>query len=108
MDEERRSRAGDDDEVHGGMPGQGVGRREEPGKTGVYPMSGPSPASDAPIRNQESWGQGGAGESGYRDSGTSEIIPDEALGRPAPDPGTADDAARRVTEQEEGADALGE
>ena len=56
-----------------GLPGGGVGRREEPGQTGVYPMSSPQGASpDAPLENENAWGQGKLGAAGYNDSGDSE------------------------------------
>ncbi len=41
----------------GGMPGDGVGRREETGGSGVYPASGPAPPGDAEVRGQASWGR---------------------------------------------------
>jgi hypothetical protein len=41
----------------GGMPGDGVGRREETGHSGVYPASGPPPPGDAEVRGQASWGR---------------------------------------------------
>ena len=52
-----------------GLPGGGVGRREEPGHTGVYPMSSPEGANpDAPLENENAWGQGERGAAGYNDS----------------------------------------
>lgn len=60
-----------------GMPGGGVGRREEPGPTGVYPMSDAGGASgDAPLQGETSWGQGERGAEGYNDSGDSGVLPD--------------------------------
>lgn len=57
-----------------GMPGGGVGRRETPGHTGVYPMSEAEDASpDAPLQGEMSWGQGDRGAEGYNDSGDSEL-----------------------------------
>lgn len=57
-----------------GMPGGGAGRRDEGlGKSGVYPMSGPHPAGDAPIVTPAAWGQGPRGAAGYEDHGESEI-----------------------------------
>ena len=35
-----------------GVPGEGKGRRDEVGPTGIYPASGPHPPGDAPIRGQ--------------------------------------------------------
>ena len=56
-----------------GLPGGGVGRREEPGQTGVYTISSPQGASpDAPLENENAWGQGKRGAAGYNDSGDSE------------------------------------
>ena len=80
QDEQQASQnAGQPDES--GMPGGGVGRREEPGHTGVYPMSAPEGASpDASLENENSWGQGERGAQGYDDSGDSESlrVPDES------------------------------
>ena len=33
-----------------GNPGGGKGRRDETGKSGVYPMSGPLPTDNAPVQ----------------------------------------------------------
>ena len=49
------------------------GRKDYVGKSGVYPMSGPLPAVDAPLRGQMEWGQGGRGAAGYEDHGGSEL-----------------------------------
>jgi hypothetical protein len=58
-----------------GMPGGGVGRREEPGRTGVYPMSTPEGANpDAPLEDENAWGQGERGAAGYGDSGDSGMM----------------------------------
>jgi len=51
----------------------GGGRRDEVGRSGVYPMSGPHPPGDAPIRGQMEWGQGERGTAGYYDHGGSEL-----------------------------------
>jgi hypothetical protein len=56
-----------------GVPGEGQGRRDEVGRSGVYPASGPLPPSEADIQSMPSWGQGERGAAGYEDSGTSEI-----------------------------------
>ncbi len=56
-----------------GLPGGGAGRKDEVGRSGVYPMSGPHPPSDAEIRGQASWGQGERGAAGYEDHGSSEL-----------------------------------
>ena len=58
-----------------GMPGGGVGRREEPGRTGVYPMSSPEGANpDASLENENAWGQGERGAAGYDDSADSGMM----------------------------------
>ncbi len=58
-----------------GLPGGGVGRREDPGHTGVYPMSSPEGASpDAPLQDENAWGQGERGAEGYNDSGDSGMM----------------------------------
>lgn len=57
-----------------GMPGDGVGRREVVGRSGVYPVSASQDApGDAPIQPEASWGQGERGAAGYTDSGDSEL-----------------------------------
>lgn len=71
-----------------GMPGGGAGRRDEVGRSGVYPESGPHPDDpNAPLRDQASWGQGARGAAGYNDSGTSEVfympneLPEDVVGQ---------------------------
>ena len=57
-----------------GQPGGGQGRRDEPGRTGVYPASQAEGASpDAPLRGESEWGQGERGAAGYEESGGSEL-----------------------------------
>lgn len=56
-----------------GNPGGGQGRRDDVGRSGVYPMSGPHPAGNAPIRTEGAWGQGERGAAGYEDDGSSEL-----------------------------------
>ncbi len=56
-----------------GLPGGGTGRKDEVGRSGVYPMSGPHPSGDAPIVTPASWGQGQRGAAGYEDHGESEL-----------------------------------
>jgi len=63
----------DEEKRNSGLPGGGAGRRDEVGGSGVYPMSGPLPASNAPIVPQGSFGQGELGAAGYQESGTSEL-----------------------------------
>jgi hypothetical protein len=58
-----------------GMPGGGRGRRDEPGRTGVYPMSSMEEAStQATVHGQMEWGQGERGAEGYHDHGESEAV----------------------------------
>ena len=56
-----------------GMPGGGQGRKDEVGRSGVYPVSASEGASpDAMVHGEASWGQGERGAAGYEDSGGSE------------------------------------
>jgi CBS domain-containing protein len=57
-----------------GIPGGGAGRKDEIGRTGVYRVSGPHPAGDAPIVGMASWGQSARGAAGYEDHGESELF----------------------------------
>jgi hypothetical protein len=64
-------RANDNEPQHrGGMPGDGAGRREEPGQTGVHPFS----EADAgmPMRTGGEWGR-----ADHEETGGSEISPPE-------------------------------
>jgi hypothetical protein len=69
-----------------GLPGGGVGRRDEVGRTGVYKLSESEGASgDAPLVSEGAFGQGERGEEGYNDSGDSglpleEQSPEEQMG----------------------------
>lgn len=54
-------------------------KKDEVGHSGVYPMSGPHPAGDAPLRGQMAWGQGERGASGYEDHGSSELYVDSGV-----------------------------
>lgn len=81
QDEDQTQQAGQqsgdetDKRQDSGLPGGGVGRREQPGRTGVYPMSSSEGASpDAPLQNENAWGQGERGAAGYNDSGDSEAL----------------------------------
>jgi hypothetical protein len=58
-----------------GLPGSGKGRKEKPGRSGVYPMSAGEmpPSGDAPVRDMNEWGQGERGAAGYEDHGSSEV-----------------------------------
>jgi hypothetical protein len=70
------------DERESGAPGGGAGRRDDVGRTGVYPQSASErPAADAPTRTENSWGQGERGAAGYEDSGTSELASSEEIRR---------------------------
>lgn len=61
-------------EPQGGMPGDGAGRTETPGRSGVYPVSDMQNAGDqAKVEGEESFGQGKRGEAGYKDHGDSEL-----------------------------------
>ena len=58
-----------------GKPGVGLGRSDEVGRSGVYPVSEMEGAApDAKVRGEKSFGQGERGAEGYEDSGTSEIF----------------------------------
>ena len=64
----------DEERRESGMPGGGAGRRDETGRSGVYPASSAEGATgDAPIRGESEWGQGERGAAGYEDSGESEL-----------------------------------
>jgi CBS domain-containing protein len=52
-----------------GAPCGGVGRKDDVGRSGVYPISRPHPAGDAPIVTPAAWGRRG----GYGDHGQSEL-----------------------------------
>lgn len=55
-----------------GLPGGGVGRREGPFNTPVYPISADEGAAgDATVESENAWGQGERGAAGYQDSGGS-------------------------------------
>jgi hypothetical protein len=72
-----------------GVPGEGAGRREEVGHTGVYPFSASGGASgDAPLIGQQEWGQGDRGAPGYENSGDSELF---GLGSPVEEQGERQD-----------------
>ncbi len=54
-------------------------RKDCVGKSGVYPMSGPHPSGDAPLKGQMEWGQGERGAAGYNDHGGSELSFDSGV-----------------------------
>jgi hypothetical protein len=86
-----------------GMPGGGQGRKDETGKSGVYPVSSMAGAGgSAQIRGETSWGQGERGAAGYADAGSSEpttVEGQEAVGSGISEPGG------EVDEQANGATA---
>ncbi len=58
-----------------GMPGGGRGRKDETGRSGVYPVSHMGGASpQATTRGEMEWGQGERGAEGYYDHGDSEVV----------------------------------
>jgi hypothetical protein len=73
---ERPSRAGqhgDEREAsRGGMPGDGAGRRDEPGVSGVHPASAGWPEDAMPMRSTADWGHGDRAPEGDEDAGTRE------------------------------------
>jgi hypothetical protein len=73
MEREQGAPLPDEQKRESGLPGGGQGRRDEVGRTGVYPASGPLPEGDAEYRGQMEWGQGLRGAAGYYDSGPSEL-----------------------------------
>jgi hypothetical protein len=54
-------------------------RKDYVGRSGVYPMSGPHPKGNAPIRGQMEWGQGERGAMGYYDHGSSALTMDSGV-----------------------------
>lgn len=58
-----------------GQPGGGAGRRDDVGRTGVYPISGEErPGGDAKMRPLGEWAGGDRGIAGYQDSGGSDLV----------------------------------
>jgi len=71
--EPERQQPDDEARRESGNPGGGAGRIDVPGRTGVYPVSGPEwPSGPAEFRGMASWGQGERGAAGYEDHGESE------------------------------------
>ncbi|HKD76937.1 MAG TPA: hypothetical protein VKB76_15635 [Ktedonobacterales bacterium] len=69
-----------------GVPGGGKGRKDEPGRTGIFPLSQSADADpSAPIISEGALGQGERGVKGYDDSGDSEMALDDV---DAPSPNT--------------------
>lgn len=98
--DERSTEAAERNQSKGesGNPGGGQGRRDDVGRSGVYPMSGPHPAGEAPIRTEAAWGQGERGAAGYEDHGSSELSykggQARGGGEQAPTAGRVPEAAR--------------
>jgi hypothetical protein len=70
-DDRWRTNQSDDDP---GVPGGGKGRKDEPGRTGIFPLSQSEDADPgAPIISEGALGQGDRGVEGYDDSGDSEM-----------------------------------
>jgi hypothetical protein len=62
-------------EQQGGRPGDGKGRVDVTGHSGVYPVSAMDGASgEARLQGEASWGQGDRGAVGYEDHGDSELV----------------------------------
>ncbi len=58
-----------------GQPGGGAGRRDDVGRSGVYPISGDErPQGDAELRPLGDWAGGDRGIEGYEGSGGSELV----------------------------------
>ncbi len=58
----------------GGMPGGGVGRREDPGQTGVWPASAADAPDAAAVRSEGAWGRGAGGGENQTEAGSSEPV----------------------------------
>jgi hypothetical protein len=72
--DDRTAMPPDEAQRESGQFGGGKGRRDEVGRTPVYPASDIDEAPpDAVVRGQMEWGQGERGPAGYYDSGESEI-----------------------------------
>jgi|SRR5438874_1135840 len=56
-----------------GAPGGGRGRKDEVGRSGVYPFSSPRAPKQAEVRAAGSWSQGQRGAASYEDHGGSEL-----------------------------------
>jgi hypothetical protein len=63
----------------GGMPGGGAGRRDEPGRSGVYPFESSDVPEDASVLVSGAWGR-----SDYEESGESELSLGPSGGSAAP------------------------
>jgi hypothetical protein len=94
-----------------GEPGGGAGRRDDVGRTGVYPLSGDErPSGEAELRPLGDWAGGDRGIAGYEDSGGSELVmrdgevlgglTSDGSGRPTIDIHGGDAGAREAQEAE--------
>ncbi len=73
--EPERTADNEEQDRESGNPGGGKGRRDEPGRTGVYPLSSSDEAGgEAEVRTEPEWGQGERGAAGYEDHGDSEVF----------------------------------
>lgn len=99
-----------------GQPGGGAGRRDDVGRTGVYPISGDErPRGAAELRPLGEWAGGDRGIAGYEDSGGSELVmrdgqllgglTADGSGRPTIDIHGGDAGAREAREAEEAREA---
>ncbi len=71
-----RKKDQDQDRLSGTPQGKaGIGRKEKPGRSGVYPASlgAENIPEDAEVKGQAEWGQGERGAEGYEDSGRSQL-----------------------------------
>jgi hypothetical protein len=74
QEQERQAMPTDEQKRESGLPGGGAGRRDEVGRSGVFPASSAEGASpEAEFRAEPAWGQGERGAAGYEDSGSSEL-----------------------------------
>ena len=56
-----------------GRPGGGQGRKDEVGRSGVYPFSGPDTPQAAEVRPAGAWGQGERSAAGHEEHGRSRL-----------------------------------
>jgi len=69
VQEDRAAKQSASDKRESGQPGGGQGRRDEVGKSGVYPQGAENVPGDAEVRMAGSWGGGD-----YNESGGSELV----------------------------------
>ncbi|HEY7127388.1 MAG TPA: hypothetical protein VH590_05090 [Ktedonobacterales bacterium] len=86
-EQEFQEKPTDEQKRESGMPGGGAGRRDEVGRSGVFPASHAEGASpDAEFRAEPGWGQGERGTEGYEDSGESALNFTEEMASGAMEP----------------------